>query len=139
MKNNNMLIGCINNLTSKIIKTRWFYMDINTKQIKDVTEELYKTINKFNIRAEEIRKTGKYSLRIPYGYKNGLTEYSFGCGLSHYLQEDVLKELSKDSDNISFPLSKCKISMYTPNDIKNILKCKNAFDVDIKESLIENK
>lgn len=138
MKNNNLLIGCIKSLTYKTIKTRWFYVNAETKEVKDITDELFQAIDSFNIVANEKRKTGEYSMVIPYYYKNGLTEYSFGCGLSHYLQADNLEKVEILSNGLSFPLSKCSIIMYTPDDIKNILYCKNAFDIDIKESLINH-
>jgi hypothetical protein len=127
--NKNILIGCINNLTWKTIKTRWFLLNKESNKIEDVTGKLYKAINSFNKKAEEeIKQTGNYSLRIPYSYKNGLTGYSFGCGLSHYLENDVLSKLG---------FNNCRIEMYTPKDIKYILKCTNVWDINIQESLLK--
>ncbi|NCI19804.1 hypothetical protein EJM73_09210 [Clostridium botulinum] len=126
------LIGCINTLTWKTIKTRWFYLDKDNNICKDVTKELALTIDNFN------RRTNNYS-RIPFEYKNGLTKYSFGCGLSHYLQEDLFKDLSNlDKSILSFDLTKCKLNMFCPKDIKHILKCKNAWSINIEESLLKN-
>lgn len=133
------IIGCINNLTWETIKTRWFYLDDKNNICKDITKELYLVINKFNVNQKlKSEKTNDYAITIPYKYKNGLTEYSFGCGLSHYLQEDLFKQLQKTGkDILSFNLSKCNIKMFTPHDIKHILKCKNAYDINIEECLLK--
>ncbi|NFF77670.1 hypothetical protein FCV38_11925 [Clostridium sporogenes] len=134
----NKLIGCINNSSCKVIKTRWFYLDNKNNTCKDVTKELFLTINKFNKKQKQIKDT-YHVLNIPYEYKNGLTEYSFGCGLSHYLQEYVFEELKKVGENIlSFDLTEIRLQMLTKNDINNILNCKNSWDLNIEKSLIEN-
>lgn len=132
---NTMLVGCIKTLTS-VIRTRYFYVNTETGEVRDVTLELCNRIEDFNAHAKKIQDTGKYSMAIPYQFKNGLAVYSFGCGLSHYLQEEVLQEIvSKSSKTLSFPLEKCSISMYTPDDVKHILSCKGVFDIHIVESL----
>lgn len=132
------LIGCINNSSCKVIKTRWFYLDKKNNTCKDVTKELFLTIDEFNEKQKRIINT-YHIFTIPYEYKNGLTEYSFGCGLSHYLQEDLFGKLNKVGKNIlTFNLAECNLQMLTKNDINNVLNCKNSWDLNIEESLIEN-
>lgn len=78
---------------------------------------------------------------IPFDYKYGMAEYSFGCGLSHYLQSDQFAEIEKRYANtgkiLSFPLAECTIHMYTPKDLEYILDCNNSFDDKITEALKE--
>lgn len=134
------LIGCIDTLEA-VIKTRFFYVNSQTAEVRDVTLELCEAIESFNTVARKIRASAKgaYSMIIPYEYKGGLAEYSFGCGLSHYLQESELKEVvertEKDGKKLSFPLSECTISMFTPDDVDNILECTNVFDYRINDAL----
>ncbi len=133
------LVGCIKSLKAfGLIRTRFFFVDPENKIVKDVTEELCAAIRKFNAVAEEITKTGKYSMKIPFDFKNGIAEYSHGCGLSHYLQErEFPKLVERAGDTLSFPIQDCRISMYTPDDVKHILECKTVFDENIYESLKE--
>lgn len=134
------LIGCIDTLEA-VIKTRFFYVNSQTAEVRDVTLELCEAIESFNTVARKIRASAKdaYSMIIPYEYKSGLAEYSFGCGLSHYLQDSELKEVEVKSANegktLSFPLSECTISMFTPDDVDNILECTNVFDYRINDAL----
>jgi len=112
-------------------------MDTENNVCKDVTEKLFSTIDKFNNEHRKIKESGKYALIIPYNYKNGLTEYSFGCGLSHYLQSDLFEELQKCGKNIlDFNLTECVINMFTKDDMKHILKCKSVWDLNITEALL---
>ncbi|MFJ8528606.1 hypothetical protein [Bacillus sp. NPDC094106] len=75
---------------------------------------------------------------IPYEYVNGLVEYSHGCGLAHYLQADVFKKLSEiGKDVLTFQLTDCILSMYTPSDIETILGCVGSFDLKIEDALKE--
>ena len=74
---------------------------------------------------------------IPYEYDNGLVEYSFGCGLSHYLQENVFEVLVQADGNIGFPLQECRMSMYVPTDVREILGVTGVFDERIKEALLK--
>jgi hypothetical protein len=132
-----MLIGCIQTLNS-VIRTRFFYVNQETSEIKDVTLELCNAIEDFNEHAKKIRDTGEYSMLIPYQYKNGMAEYSFGCGLSHYLQDSEFETIvSRSTKELSFPLVECRISMYTPSDVKHILSCRGVFDMNITQSLKE--
>ncbi|WCK57286.1 hypothetical protein PP175_29285 (plasmid) [Aneurinibacillus sp. Ricciae_BoGa-3] len=130
------LIGCIEDITrSGRIKTRFFYIDSKTKEVRDVTLELCETIEQYNQKAERIRATGEYAMKIPYDYKKGMAEYSFGCGLSHYLQEDIFEDISKEATSLTFPLASCKLSMYTHSDVTDILECQSVFDGKIQKSL----
>lgn len=132
------LIGCINNLTYNKIKTRFFYLDTNTHEVRDITIELCDAIDEFNREAEEIRANGDYSMIIPYKYKEGTAEYSFGCGLSHYLQESEFGKITHIAKEIlTFPLYECDLQMLVPSDIKHILECKNAFDLNIYDALVD--
>lgn len=134
------LVGCIDKLDN-IIKTRFFFVNPENQEVRDVTMELCEAIEAFNEVARAIRDTGEYSMTIPFDYKYGMAEYSFGCGLSHYLQSDQFSEIEEryanTGNNLSFPLVDCVISMYTPNDVKHILGCKNSFDDKITNALKE--
>lgn len=131
------LVGCIDSIMDNTISTRYFYVDTVSKEIKDVTLELCKVIDDFNEVSREILQTETYSLVIPYEYKYGMAVYGFGCGLSHYLQEEEFKTLeARAKKKLSFPLSSCLISMYTPSDVLGILECKEgAFDGNIEKAL----
>lgn len=133
------LVGCINSMkVVGAIKTRFFYLSMETKEVRDVTRELSYAIDKFNEEAKKIRETGEYSMLIPYDYVDGLVEYSHGCGLSHYLQENVFERLEEvGKDILTFPLMGCTLSMYTPSDVKNILGCVGSFDLNITDALRE--
>ncbi|KXY50997.1 hypothetical protein AT268_31125 [Bacillus cereus] len=133
------LVGCINSMkVVGAIKTRFFYLSMETKEVRDVTRELSYAIDKFNEEAKKIRETGEYSMLIPYDYVDGLVEYSHGCGLSHYLQESVFERLTEvGKDILTFPLMGCTLSMYTPADVKNILGCVGSFDLKITDALRE--
>jgi len=140
-ENTKVLVGCIDKINSEIC-TRFFFVDKKERIIKDITMELCEAINSFNEVAEEIRKTGEYSMIIPFEYQYGLAKYSFGCGLTHYLQQNVFKTIEERACNdgklLSFPLSECYISMFTPSDVKDILECKGVFDPSIIGAL-ENR
>jgi hypothetical protein len=129
------LIGCINKLMPmKGIETRFFHVSVEKGKVRDVTENLVEAIDKFNESASMKRKLG-----IPYEYKNGVACYSYGCGLSHYLQMDLFKDIQEVSEDIlEFPIGECFLSMYTPADIENILECKGVFSKNIKVSLKEH-
>lgn len=133
------LVGCIDKLDS-VIRTRFFYVGENG-EVRDVTLELCEAIHEFNIVTSELRSKGQDFMYIPYKYKYGLAEYSFGCGMSHYLQENTFELIEERYANtgkkLSFPLVECTISMYTPNDVKDILSCESVFDENITESLKE--
>lgn len=135
MKQTKQLIGCISTLKN-VIQTRYFYLDGETKEIKDVTYSLFNAIEAFNELAKAKRETGDYAMLIPYEYDNGLVEYSFGCGLSHYLQENLFEALVEADKTIGFPLQDCRLSMYTPSDIGDILGVTGVFDERIKEALL---
>lgn len=134
-----LLVGCIKKCKAfGEIRTRFFSLNEETKDIKDVTIDLCKAIDKYNEVSYKIRENGDYSMVIPYKYKDGLAVYSHGCGLSHYLQEDTFKDIvNRNNNELSFPLEKSKLYMLTPDDVKHILKCKSVFDNNIEKSLIE--
>ena len=132
-----VLVGCIQTLKNTI-RTRFFFVDKSANEVRDVTLELCQRVDDFNKKAQAIRDTGEYAMLIPYSYNNGMAEYSFGCGLSHYLQENVFEDLVERSEKpFSFPLTDCRISMYVPSDVKSILSCKGVFDSGIEDALRE--
>lgn len=132
---NHKLIGCIQSLDTKI-ETRYFYVNTELNEVKDVTLDLCKGIEAFNEKAKQIQSTGIYSMMIPYHYNNGMAEYSFGCGLSHYLQESIFKNL-ESVYTFDFPLSRCEMTMYTPLDVRNLLGLKSVFHPEIENELKE--
>lgn len=140
MQNIHVLVGCIDRLDNTI-STRFFYVNKEEGIVKDVTENLCEGIDAYNEEAQKIRDVGTYAMIIPYDYKYGLANYSFGCGLSHYLQEKEFVKIEEavlqKGMELSFPLAKCTMSMYTPHDISHILSCKGVFDRKIKEALIK--
>lgn len=115
------LVGTIKSI-NKTIKTRFFYVDENGQ--RDVTLEVCEAIEEYNEKARDLIKQGEYSLIIPIEYKKGLADYSFGCGLTHYLQESEFENLSPYVK--SFPLDKCKLHVFTPSDVKDILKSNDS-------------
>jgi hypothetical protein len=127
-----VLVGCINKLMSiGDIETRFFYASTEEGKVKDVTENLVEAIEKFNESPSMENRLG-----IPYEYKNGVACYSYGCGLAHYLQPDLFKEIQEVSNDVlEFPLGECVMTMFTPSDIESILECKGAFDKKIKSAL----
>lgn len=135
-----LLVGCISSLNPiGKIKTRFFHLDSQTGDIKDVTLELCKVIKIFNEKAKQVRDTGAYAQLIPYDYKDGMASYSHGCGLTHYLHTDTFEELVKAQEKpLSFPLTECRISMFTPSDVKDILACKGVFDEKIESAIKEH-
>lgn len=135
---NHLLIGCIKTLNYKVIRTRFFYINKESNVVKDVTLELCNAIEEYNNHAKKIRNSGEYAMLIPYHYKNGMAEYSFGCGLTHYLQQSEFENIVlRSSNELSFPLVACNIYMYTPSDVKDILNCRGVFDMNITQSLKE--
>lgn len=132
---NQTLVGCIQTLNSTI-RTRFFYVSKEENEVRDVTLELCQHVDDFNEKAQAVRDTGEYAMLIPYSYNNGMAEYSFGCGLSHYLQENLFEVVVERSEkSFSFPLTNCRIDMYVPSDVKSILSCKGVFDSGIEDSL----
>lgn len=134
--NKGFLIGCIDKIKSfKSIQTRFFYLNSETAEIKDVTLELCNAIQDLNKKLRK-SKTSKheYVKIIPYEYKYGLAEYPFGCGLSHHLNENIFEELS---ENVSFPIENCKLKIYTQNDIRYLLSVKGVFDKEIEQALLD--
>ena len=129
------LIGCIDRIdVIGDIRTRFFHVSMEEGKVKDVTKNLVESIDNYNNHASMIDKLG-----IPYEYKGGLACYSFGCGLSHYLQEDTFQDINKASiDVLEFPIEKCRLVMYAPSDVKDLLECKGAFDKNIKAALKEH-
>lgn len=109
-----VLIGCINNnlRRSNTIKTRFFLIE-GTK-VKEVTQKICKG-------AKHI---------APYKYSQGLACYPFGCGLAHYLQNDNLEDIT------TLDLTNTRMEILMLNDLKHILKLKNAFDENIENKLM---
>ncbi|MED2737102.1 hypothetical protein [Bacillus toyonensis] len=87
-----------------VIKSKWFIVEDGS--VKNMTKEVFDAVQKYNESATTI---------IPYQFKNNKVEYAFGCGLTHYLQSDNVKEVLTGFDIE-------RISVYTQDDIKNFYK-----------------
>lgn len=124
------LVACIKTLGTRTIKTRFVLVDTKTEECTDVNVALYEAIKK---RGEEIKKQGKYATPVLYEYKEPYMVYSFGCGLTHYLEDDILEELAK-YDSL---FEGATVSALTPNDLKHILGVKNADDERLKEAVLK--
>ena len=137
----NLLIGCMFSRSWEQIKTRFIFLNIQSGEIKDVTKELVDAINKYDENGKKLKKeTGRYYLPIPYVYnaKKGLAVYPYGSGNTHYLENDCFADIVKAANDIlTFPLETCRIIVYAPEDINNILECEDAFDKNIEEALLE--
>lgn len=138
MNNTHVLIGCIEEL-EMTIKTRFVYLNRESGEVKDVTLPLYYAIEKYNKVAKETVPGAKYYTYIPYRFNDDLMEYSFGCGLSHYLNKRLFKDIEENSIDfdMEFPLSECELSMYTPSDLRHILDVKHVFDEALFTALKE--
>lgn len=131
-----ILVGCINGIQSNIFSTRFFYVNPANKEARDVTEELCHGIADFNTQANLVNRNGGYAMTIPYTYKDGMARYSFGCGLTHYLQENMFDSISMATDYMmSFPLSECRLAALTLEDVKNILEVEDVWDIEIIPAL----
>lgn len=139
MKNTSVLVGCIDKLGTKTIRTRFFYINKESREIRDVTLELCNAIQDYNQFAKTHNDTpDNYYLVIPYEFKNGLANYSFGCGLSHYLDKCEFENIvARSGKPLSFPLEQCSMTMYTPLDIKSIFKCVGVYDINMTEVLLD--
>lgn len=127
--NQPILVGCIDKLKENI-HTRFFYVNLTEEIVKDVTQELCLAIDDYNAHATTLHANGHYALTIPYKYKNGMAVYPFGCGLAHYLQEEEFQTIeNRVTTKLSFPLAACRILMYTPFDIKDILGCWTHWEI----------
>ena len=134
-----MLIGCIQNMKAVgLIRTRFFYLAADEKvQVRDVTKELCDVISIRNELAMKLKeRTGKHCMVIPYEFKKGMAEYPHGCGLSHYLHQENLKDINTIAMNtMSFPLDECRLIMLTPNDLSSLYGVADVFQEDIGEVL----
>lgn len=85
------------------IKSKWFVLEGN--KVIDVTNKLYSLVNEYN----QLETT---QTKIPFSYKSDsdMITYSFGCGLTHYLQNENLKELAAE-------LNVDHIEVFTTNDL----------------------
>ena len=79
--------------STKTIKSKWF--TVENGQVKDVTTDLFLDVVNYNNDVNTFTK-------IPYSFKDGFITYSFGCGLTHYLQDGNLEEVTTlDVNSIS--------------------------------------
>ncbi len=123
-----ILVGCIKILTLDKIGTRFIYVDTDSGFTYNVTDALCKSIDTFN------KAIGK--VRIPYKYENGLAVYKNGYGLTHVFEPSIFKNIwTVTGERVTFPLPECTMDIYTPEDIKNILKCKDAYDPDLIDAV----
>lgn len=89
---------------NKTIKSKWFVL--SEGKAVDVTARLQEDVDAYNARED-------VSLKIPYKTSaEGYISYSFGCGLTHYLQDLNLKDVTRlDVDQIKV-LTTGDFSMY---------------------------
>lgn len=131
-----ILVGCINGIHNSIFSTRFFYVSPADREVRDVTKELCVAISEYNIQADLVNRNGGYAMTIPYTFKNKMAYYSFGCGLTHYLQENMFESINMATDYMmSFPLSDCRLAALTADDLKNILNVDNVWDIDLIPAL----
>jgi hypothetical protein len=107
-------IFAVMDVTFKDIKSKWFIVEDD--QLINVTSEVFEAVQEYNETA---------SLVIPYRYKNNHIVYSFGCGLTHYLQSDNVSEVLTGF-NVDH------ISVYTKEDIENFYE-RDSFVNALKE------
>ena len=69
------------------IKAKWFILHGN--RLQEVTESVYVNVKAFNEQTTTPHST------IPYSFKNRFITYPFGCGLTHYLNQDNMKHVIK--------------------------------------------
>ena len=81
----NKKIYAVVKTSTKTIKSKGFIVE--NGKVKDVTTELFLDVQNYN------NKEGTFT-KIPYSFKDSFITYSFGCGLTHYLQNSNLKELT---------------------------------------------
>lgn len=112
-----VLVGLIKNdlRRTNLINTRFFLVDEEQRSCDDVTFKIVNGVNQSGI--------------ANFKYKNGLAVYSFGCGLSHYLNNSNLKDIK------TLNLSDCKLEMFTIKDVKNIFETKDVFDITLKDKV----
>ena len=124
------LISCIKLIRSGEIESRFMLLDLEGKTCEDVTLELFKTLEQ---RRKAIEISANHQVSIPYRYKAPYIAYLRGCGLKHYPQGETLKELALY--NSLFHVS--GLSIFTPEDIKTILKVKDADDIRLSSALLD--
>lgn len=114
-----ILVGLINNELNKssFICTRFMLVNLKEQSIEDVTSKVVEGVNKAKI--------------ATFKYRNGVAIYDNTFGLSSLLSEDKFKEIS------TVDLEDCKLEMYTLSDIRNIFGCKNVFDYNMSDNLLE--
>lgn len=73
----------------KTITSKWYQVKEN--KAVEVTGKLFEDVVKYNKKSETTTK-------IPFSYYantlEGTIKYSFGCGLTHYLQDSNLKQVT---------------------------------------------
>lgn len=135
---NHYLIACIDSVKKGTIHARFFHIDGGKGAISDVTKELCSLIDEYNEQAKVGERHGQYVMKIPYTYKNNLATYSYGCGWTHYLLDNMLPNIAFANDNrASFPIERCRITSLTKDDIFNLLNVKSVFHKDIEEGLLK--
>lgn len=134
-----ILVGCIEEIRKSIFHTRFFYLDSTRTEARDVTEELCYAIDVHNQQVQTYKDiSGGYAMSIPYTLDDGLATYSFGCGMTHYLQENVFEEIYLSNDSqLSFPLTACRLTTLAKDDLRNILHVKSVWDAEISDALLD--
>ena len=80
-------------VSTKTIKSKWFVVE--NGELKDVTMQLFSDVTNYNKKQSTFTK-------IPFSFKDDFITYSFGCGITHYLKNSNLKDVTTlDVNNIS--------------------------------------
>lgn len=101
------------------IKSKWY--KVVDGNLEDVTLQLFSSVKDYNKSIQGLRKTS-----IPYDYANGYITYSFGCGLTHYLQNSNVGDVTQSDIK--------DINVWTVSDLKMYTKG-NDWENDLKKAL----
>ncbi|AMN31357.1 hypothetical protein BFS06_11695 [Clostridium perfringens] len=99
---------------SRVIKTRFLLFE---NDFKDITYDLCEGINK--------------TCMHKFKYEHGLAVYSSDKGILNGLKPSVLNRVR------NLDLRDSELEVFNLTDIRFILNCKNAFDINLTESLRE--
>ena len=125
------LVGCIQILNLKTIETRFIYVDTKADLIYNVTEALCDSIDIFN---KALGKT-----KIPYTFSEGLAIYKNGHGLTHAFEPSIFKNIwTVTKDTLTFPLLECTMDIFTPDEIRDTLKCTDLYDANIIKAVLKH-
>ena len=100
-------IYAVVNVYTKTIKSKWYVREGN--EVRDVTLDVWLAV--FDYNEESVRMNRSI---IPYEYRNDYLYYSFGCGLTHYLNDRNVNEVLGEMN------VEC-IRVYTPREFQELV------------------